>query len=234
MMTQPTIRLIPFTLLRKTLLVSILLVVATYGAGKPSWQTFGLFIDPVLTMEEANRIQAAVIAFDANQIKAAYGLTPENGFLLIEHDHHNIRFQNIAAAIHKLGDYKITVPMLIPDYQRVQGTPIGERLHSILNNPDLPYRIEQIDSDRGLFHIVLPAGPPQPKGFNFGDMAHPLSDPVNYGGIGLPMSFPGLEGIGGMSKDPKLKSIQFRKAGKKEKPYDPAILETHRALFPDA
>jgi hypothetical protein len=224
----------PLALLRNTLLLSFLLSVTVFGAGKPSWQTFGLFIDPVLTMAEANRIQTAVVAYDAKQIKAAYGLTPENGFLLIEHDHHNIRFQNIAAAIHKLGDYKITVPMLIPDYQRVQGTPIGERLHSILNNPDLPYQIERIDPAQGLFHIVLPAGPPQPKGFNFGDMAHPLSDPVNYGGIGLPMSFPGLKGVGGMSKDPKLKSIQFRKAGKKEKPFDPAILDAHRALFPDA
>lgn len=222
------------TLLIKTLTLSLLVAISSFGAGKPSWQTFGLFIDSVPTMEEANRIQAAVVAHDAKMIKAAYGLTPENAFLLIEHDHHNIRFQDIAAVIHKLGDYKITVPMLIPDYQRTQGTPLAKRLHSILNNPDLPYQIERIDSAHGLFHIVLPAGPPQPKGFNFGDLAHPLSDPINYGGIGLPMSFPGLMGNGGMSKDPKLKAIQFRKAGKKEKPFDPEILAAHRALFPDS
>ncbi len=223
-----------YTLPIKTLTLSLLLTVPSFGAGKPSWQTFGLFIDSVLTVEEANRIQTAVVAHDAKQIKAAYGLTPEKGFLLIEHDHHNIRFQDIAAAIHKLGDYKITVPMLIPDYHRAQGTLIGKQLHSILNNPDLPYRIERIDSVHGLFHIVLPPGPPQPKGFNFGDLAHPISDPVNYGGIGLPMSFPGSNETGGMSKDPKLKAIQFRKAGKKEKPFDPEILAAHRALFPNS
>lgn len=224
----------PNTVLIKILLWTLLFATPSFGAGKPSWQTFGLFIDSVPTMEEAKRIQAAVVAHDPQRIEAAYGLTPENGFLLIEHDHHNIRFQNIAAVIHQLGEYKITVPMLIPDYQRVEGTLIGERLHSILSNPDLPYQIERVDPLRGLFHVVLPAGPPQPKGFNFGDMAHPLSDPVNYGGIGLPMSFPGFKGAGGMSKDPKLKAIQFRKAGKKEKPFDPAILAAHRSLFPDA
>ena len=62
---------------------------------------------------------------------------------------------------------------------------------------------------------------PQSEGFNWGHMVHPLADSVNYGDIG------------GMSKDPKLKSTQFRKAGNREKPSVLAMLAAHRALFLD-
>jgi len=62
---------------------------------------------------------------------------------------------------------------------------------------------------------------PQSEGFNCGHMVHPLAGSVNYGDIG------------GMSKDPKLRSIQFRQAGNSEKPFDPAMLAVHRALFLD-
>ena len=36
-----------------------------------------------------------------------------------------------------------------------------------------------------------------------------------------------------MSKDPKLESIQFWQAGNREKPFDPAMLAVHSALFLD-
>ena len=62
---------------------------------------------------------------------------------------------------------------------------------------------------------------PQSEGFNWGHMVHPLEDSVNYGDIG------------GMSKDPKLKSTQFREAGNREKPSDPAMLAAPRAFFLD-
>ena len=52
-------------------------------------------------------------------------------------------------------------------------------------------------------------------------MVYSLADSVNYGDIG------------GLSKDPKLKSTQFRKEGNREKPSDLPMLAAPRALFPD-
>ena len=62
---------------------------------------------------------------------------------------------------------------------------------------------------------------PQSEGFNWGHMVHSLADSVNYGDNG------------GMSKDPKLKSTQFRKAENREKASDLAMLAAPRALFLD-
>tara|TARA_B100001093_G_scaffold342862_1_gene327654 strand:- start:128 stop:289 length:162 start_codon:yes stop_codon:yes gene_type:complete len=52
-------------------------------------------------------------------------------------------------------------------------------------------------------------------------MAYPLADSVNYGDFV------------GMSKDPKLESIQFWQAGNREKPSDLAMSAAPRALFLD-
>ena len=62
---------------------------------------------------------------------------------------------------------------------------------------------------------------PQSEGFNWGHMVHSLAGSVNYGDIG------------GMSKDPRSKSTQFRKAGNREKPSDMALLAAPGALFLD-
>jgi hypothetical protein len=57
-------------------------------------------------------------------------------------------------------------------------------------------------------------------------------DTIVFGGLGLPMSYPGHKGQGGMTKDPILKETQFRKAGKKEKASDPKRMAVYKKLFP--
>ncbi len=71
------------------------------------------------------------------------------------------------------------------------------------------------------------------KGFNFGDLAHPISDPVVFGGLGLNMEFIGTgdENAGGMKKDVTKKEIAFRKKGKKVKAFSPELMAEYKKLF---
>ena len=222
----------PYPLAISLLCIFLICSSAGYGAGKPSWQTFGMFIQGISSPEEATRIEQAIEAFDPKHVRSANIEDSRIGFVLVEHDHHNIRYQSLADAIHKLGTYRISVPVLIPDYKRLQGTPFAKALDEIWTKKALQFKIELVNAQKGLFDIILPPGDHQKNGFNFGDLAHPISDPIVFGGLGLPMSYPGHKGQGGMTKDPILKETQFRKAGKKEKPYDPKLMAAYKKLFP--
>lgn len=191
-----------------------------------------MFIEGIRSTEEANRIERAIEALDPEHVRSADIEDSRTGFALIEHDHHNIRYQSLADAIHKLGTYRISVPMLIPDYKRLQGTVFAQKLDEVWINKASLFQVELVNAKKGLFDIILPPGEHEKSGFNFGDLAHPISDPIVFGGLGLPMSYPGHKGQGGMTKDPRLKEAQFRKAGKKEKAFDPKLMAAYRKLFP--
>jgi hypothetical protein len=220
---------------RPALLFSLLLTLGFHlglEAATPSWQSFGMFIEGIGSQKEADKIMRAIETVDPEHVRAASKLTPKVGFVLVEHDHHNIRYQILADAVHQLGSYRISVPMLMPDYQRIQGTLLAKGLNEVWAKKTPEFQVRLVDAKTGRFDIILPPGDHQKSGFNFGDLAHPISDPIVFGGLGLPMSYPGHEGQGGMTKDPILKEAQFRKAGKKEKPYDPKLMAAHRKLFP--
>lgn len=191
-----------------------------------------MFIEGIRSTEEADRIEQAIEAFDPKHIRSAEIEDSRVGFALIEHDHHNIRYQSLADAVHTLGTYRISVPMLIPDYKRLQGTTFAKGLGEVWTNKAPLFKVELVNAKKGLFDIILAPGDHQKNGFNFGDLAHPISDPIVFGGLGLPMSYPGHKGQGGMTKDPILKETQFRKAGKKEKAYDPKLMAAYKKLFP--
>lgn len=196
-------------------------------------KTFGMFIEGIRSTEEADPIEQAIEAFDPKHIRSAEIEDSRFGFALIEHDHHNIRYQSLADIIHKLGTYRISVPMLIPDYKRLQGTIFAKGLYDIWTSKAPLFKVELVNAQKGLFDIILPPRIHQKNGFNFGDLAHPISDPIVFGGLGLPMSYPGHKGQGRMAKDPMLKETQFRKAGKKEKVYDPKLMTAYQKLFPE-
>lgn len=214
----------------KVALITFFLVILSTQA-KPSWKIYGIFIDGVKTEEEAKGIMTNICSVDKKKIKAAEGLSPANNFVLINHDHHGITIQKIAQALMKKGQYKIYVNMLIPDYKKVQGILIGKKLNSLINRKNVGYEIKLIDETKGLFEVILLPGKFNGKGFNFGDLAHPISDPVVYGGLGLNMSFPGKLGKGAMIKNANKKELAFRKKNKKTKKYDPKLMAEHKKLF---
>ena len=214
-------------------LLIFLLFSSSLFAGKPSWKTYALYIDGIKTEQEAELIKKAIIATNPKMVKGVKDLTVKSGCALIYHDHHNVTIQKIAQNILKKGDYKVFTKLSIPDYQKVQGSIIGEKLNEIINKKGRGYSIKTINKEKGLFEVVLEKGKYEGKGFNFGDLAHPISDPVVYGGLGLNMEFTGLgkKNAGAMKKNAIEKELRFRKTGKKLKPYSTETLAAYKKLF---
>lgn len=215
--------------------VAILMFISlTAFAGKPSWKTFAFHIDGVKTQEDADAIQKVILETDPKMIKKAEGLTPESGCVFIYHDHHNTTFQKIGLAILAAKDVKVYTKLQIPDYQKVQGTIIGDKLNKVLNTPGRGFKIDTIDSQKGLFEVVIQKGEYEGKGFNFGGLAHAISDPIVYGGLGLNLRYIG-GGEGGtkgqMIKDVNEKEVRFRKTGKKLKEFSPEVMKVYKKLF---
>lgn len=206
---------------------------ASLFAAKPSWKTYALYIDGIKSEEEAKSIQQAIIATDPKMIKEVKGLTSESGVALIHHDHHNITIQKIAQQILSKGDYKVYTRLSIPDFKKVQGTLIGNKLNGILQKEGRGYTVKTLDKEKGLFEVILQKGKYEGKGFNFGDLAHPISDPVVFGGLGLNMQFIGYgeKNAGAMIKDAIKKEVQFRNSGKKLKEYSPELMAEYKKLF---
>ena len=202
-------------------------------AGKPSWKTYAVYIDGIKTESEAKTIQKAILSTDTKMIKEVKGLTAKSGFALIHHDHHNITIQKIAQNILSKGDYKVYTKLSIPDFKKVQGTIIGKKLNEIINKKGRGYIIKTVNKEKGLFEVVIQKGKYSGKGFNFGDLAHPISDPVVYGGLGLNMEFTGAgeKNAGAMKKDANEKELRFRKTGKKMKPYSYELMAEYKKLF---
>ena len=202
-------------------------------AGKPSWKTYAVYIDGIKSENEVKSIEKAIISTDPKTVKEVKGLNATSGYALIYHDHHNVTIQKIAQNILKTGKYKIYTKLHIPDYLKVQGTLVGDRLNEIINKEGRGYTIKTIDSKKGLFEVIMHAGSYQGKGFNFGDLAHPISDPVVYGGLGLNMEFIGAgdKNAGAMKKNANEKELRFRKTGKKMKKYSPELMVAYKKLF---
>ena len=209
------------------------LVSASLFAGKPSWKTYAVFIDGVKTEEEAKAVQKAIIATDLKMVKEVKGLTAKSGYALIHHDHHNITIQKIAQNILNKGEYKVYTKLSIPDYKKVQGSIIGNKLNELISQKGRGYKIVAIDKEKGLFEVIILKGKHTGKGFNFGDLAHPISDPIVFGGLGLNMQFIGAgeKNAGAMIKDVTKKEIAFRKSGKKMKKYSPELMAEYKKLF---
>ena len=216
----------------KILLLTLFFCSGVLFAGKPSWKVYGLFIDGIKTNEEVAFINQAILNTDKKMIKSASGLSLENNFVLIDHDHHNTTFQKIAQNILNIGNYRIYTKMIIPDYKKVQGTYIGEKLAKVLNTKETGFTIKLVDESKGEFEVIMNAEPVKiGKGFNFGNLAHPISDPLAYGGLGLNMRFEGKNGKGGMVKDVVKKELAFRKKGKKTKKLDKELFKAHKEVF---
>ncbi|MCM8536519.1 MAG: hypothetical protein NE334_11320 [Lentisphaeraceae bacterium] len=216
--------------------VLLILLVATINvfAAKPSWKTFALHIDGIHSEKEAKEVSKIITDTDPKMIKWAKGLTATSGYVLIRHDHHNITFQKIALEILKTKEVKVYTKLHIPDYQKVQGSIIGERLKAILDNKSKGYEVKTINSTSGLFEVVIKKGQFEGKGFNFGGLAHAISDPVVYGGLGLNLRFigGGEDGTKGqMNKDVVEKELRFRKTGKKLKSFSTELLEAHKKIL---
>ena len=209
------------------------LISTSLFAGKPSWKTYAVYIDGIKSENEAKALQKAILSTDTKMIKEVKGLTAKSGYALIHHDHHNITIQKIAQKIMTQGDYKVYTKLLIPDYKKVQGSLVGKKLNEIINKKGRGYTIETINKELGIFEVVMHKGKYEGKGFNFGDLAHPISDPVVFGGLGLNMEFIGAgeKNAGAMKKDATLKEIQFRKKGKKLKAYSPELMAEYKKLF---
>lgn len=215
--------------------VTILIFVSlTAFAGKPSWKTFAFHIDGVKTQIDADEIQKAILQTDTKMIKTAEGLSPESGYVLIHHDHHNTTFQKIGQSILAVKDVKVFTKLHIPDYQKVQGTIIGDKLNAVISQKGRGFVIKIIDSQKGMFEVVIKKGQYAGKGFNFGGLAHAISDPIVYGGLGLNLRYigAGKDGkLGQMVKDVNEKEVRFRKKGKKTKEYSPELMQTYKKIF---
>jgi len=202
-------------------------------AGKPSWKTYAVYIDGIKNEQEAKIIEKAILNTDTKMIKEVKGLSANSGYALIHHDHHNTTIQKIAQSILKTGDFKVYSKMHIPDYKKVQGTLVGKKLNEIINKKGRGYTIKTIDKETGMFEVVMHKGKYEGKGFNFGDLAHPISDPIVFGGLGLNMEFIGVgeSNAGSMKKDVTKKEIAFRKKGKKTKSVSPEFMAAYKKLF---
>lgn len=209
------------------------LLSASLFAGKPSWKTYVVFIDGIKTEKEAKSIQKTIIETDSKMVKEVKGLTAKSGHALIHHDHHNITIQKIAQNILSKGEYKVYTKLSIPDYKKVQGSIIGNKLNELISKKGRGYKIVTIDQEKGLFEVVILKGKYTEKGFNFGDLAHPISDPIVFGGLGLNMQFIGVgeKNAGVMIKDVTKKEIAFRKSGKKMKQYSAELMAEYKKLF---
>ena len=212
----------------------VMFVSLTALAGKPSWNTFAFHIDGVKAQEDAELIQKTILKVDPKMIKGAKGLTTESGYVLIDHDHHNTTFQKIGQAILSVADVKVYTKLHIPDYQKVQGTIIGDKLNQVLAEQGRGFSVKTIDSQKGLFEVIIQKGDYKGKGFNFGGLAHAISDPIVYGGLGLNLRYIGggpEEKLGQMVKDVNEKEVRFRKKGKKTKKYSPKLMKVYQDIF---
>jgi hypothetical protein len=210
-----------------------ILVSGVYAA-VPSWQNYVVYVEGVETQGEADAITEAISGSDPKMIKSVDGLTPKSGQVFIHHDHHNTRLNSLVQAAKQLKpNFRFYVKMEIPDYQKVQGTLIGDKLQAILDDSSNGIRCDLIDKKLGLFHVVFHGQPlgEGKRGFNMGDLAHPISDPVIFRGLGLNMNYLGVDGKGGMVKNAITKEMQFLKNGKKPKPYAAELMAAYKQLF---
>ncbi|MDA0347150.1 MAG: hypothetical protein O3C43_08950 [Verrucomicrobia bacterium] len=204
------------------------------SAATPSWQNFVVYVDGVKTQSEAEAISSAIAAADPEKVKAVEGLTPQSGHIFIDHDHHNTRLNTLVQAARSVGtQFSFYVKMEIPDYQKIQGTLLGDRLQKILDETTNGIECVLKDKKAGLFHVVFHGKSlgDKKRGFNMGDLAHPISDPVIFNGLGLNMNYLGVDGKGGMVKNAIAKEMQFFKSGKKPKPYPPELMIAYQQLF---
>jgi hypothetical protein len=217
------------------LLMSLLVVpFITSSASTPSWQNFVVYVEGIKTQTQANAISQAIANADPEMVKSVEGLTPESGHVFINHDHHNTRLNKLVQAARKL-DPKVRfyVKMEIPDYQKIQGTLIGDKLQEILEDTSNGIECVLIDKKAGYFQLVFHGKPlgSDNGGFNMGDLAHPISDPIIFNGLGLNMTYVGVDGKGGMEKDAIAKEMQFLKTGKKPKPVSAELMAAYKQLF---
>ncbi len=206
---------------------------AVFGAA-PSWQNFVVYVEGVRTQSEADAISEAVSSADQSMVKSVEGLSPVSGHVFIHHDHHNTRLYKLVAAAKVLNPRcRFSVKMEIPAYQKTQRTLLGEKLQAILDETNNGITCQLIDAEKGLFDVVFHGQPLRDgkKGFNMGDLAHPISDPIVFGGLGLDMNYIGVDGKGGMEKDATAKEMQFFKNGKKPKPYSSELMAVYKSLF---
>ena len=216
------------------LLIIFTFLSLTIQAGKPSWKTFALHIEGAQTAADSEQINKAILKCDPKMIKEVKGTAHKDGYVLIHHDHHNTTFQKIGQAILKIKKVKVYTKLHIPDYQKVQGSILGKKLNEILQSTGKGYLIKTIDEQKGIFEVIIQKGKYSGKGFNFGGLAHAISDPVVFGGLGLNLCFigGGSDGkLGQVYKDVVVKELRFRKMGKKQKPFDQEIMAAHKKLF---
>jgi hypothetical protein len=218
----------------KTLFLLCFFVTLLTFAGKPSWKSYALHIDGIQSAADAELIRKSILAVDGKMIKTVKELTVESGYALILHDHHNITFQKIGQAILAVKDVRVYAKLVIPDYKKIQGSILGVKLNEILQKKGRGFTVKTIDAEKGSFEVVIQKGEFTGKGFNFGGLAHAISDPVVYGGLGLDLRYigGGEDAVSGqMVKLVVGKELRFRKDGKKLKEYDPALLAAHKKLL---
>ncbi|MCB1124262.1 MAG: hypothetical protein KJT03_22110, partial [Verrucomicrobiae bacterium] len=143
-------------------------------ATTPSWQNFVVYVEGVKTRAEADAISQAIAAADPTMVKSVEGLTPTSGHVFIHHDHHNTRLHKlVAAGLRVSPGCTFYVKVEIPDYQKVQGTLIGDKLQELLDDTTNGIRCVPVDKSRGLFNFVFQENLGKGRaGFNMGDMAH--------------------------------------------------------------
>lgn len=140
-------------------------------------RTYTFFIEGIRTGRDVEIVRQAVTAL--HDVTAINELTPTSGFANITSDHKQVTHQEIGQAIAKAGPYKACLRVEIPEYSK-----FATEINAIFAAARQGTIIQESDQQKHEFTIWFRPVEPGQKGFNLGDIGHPIVDPPPKG-LGL-------------------------------------------------
>ena len=140
-------------------------------------RTYTFYIDGVKTERDVKNVVRTVRAL--HDVTDIAELTPTSGFANITSDHIKVTHQEIGLTIAKAGPYRACLRVEIPDYAK-----FSQEIDAIFYAVRHATIIQATDQTTNEFSIWFRPIEPGRKGFNLGDIGHPIVDPPPKG-LGL-------------------------------------------------
>ncbi len=140
-------------------------------------RSYTFFIDGVSTSQAAKNVTNAASAL--HDVIAVEELTATSGFANITFDQARVTHQEIAEAIAQAGPYRASLRVEIPAYEEHSAA-----ISAIFTRVREAAVVTMSDSIKKEFTVWFRPVRPGVKGFNLGDIGHPIVDPPPKG-LGL-------------------------------------------------
>lgn len=140
-------------------------------------RTYTFYIEGIRTERDVEIVKQAVSAL--HDVTAITELTPMSAFANITSDHKQVTHQEIAEAIAKAGPYRASLRVEIPEYAK-----FAREIDAIFHATSHATIIKATGEEPHEFTIWFKPIEPGQKGFNLGDVGHPIVDPPPKG-LGL-------------------------------------------------